>query len=298
VKKIAMSFFNLSNYPRYFKHILLHAIGRMAAEEKVYIPESEFKKIFLKARIYLTIYSAVIAMSIYERSLLPLMFIGFTNLFGTWLLVVYGLTQHAGLAENVLDHRLNCRTVYMNPVHRFLYWNMNYHIEHHMFPLVPYHALPRLHEVVKDDCPTPYPSLLSAWREIISAIRRQVNDPAYHVKRRLPEPQVRLSEDALANSERADSEGWVDAGDSASLGLADVVRFGGLNRSTHLRLLENSRYRPTRIAIGTRGPQFLRHRRRSQSQRRRCDWHKSCVSQRRSQTRGFHALERRRQNLG
>ena len=40
---------------------------------------------------------------------------GLPNLFGTWLIVVYGLTQHAGLAENVLDHRLNCRTVYMNP---------------------------------------------------------------------------------------------------------------------------------------------------------------------------------------
>ena len=47
----------------------------------------------------------------------------------------------------------------MNPVHRFLYWNMNYHTEHHMFPLVPYHQLPRLHALVKDDCPAPYPSL-------------------------------------------------------------------------------------------------------------------------------------------
>ena len=62
---------------------------------------------------------------------------------------VYGLTQHAGLAENVLDHRLNCRTITMNPIHRFLYWNMNYHLEHHMFPLVPYHQLPRLHAIVK-----------------------------------------------------------------------------------------------------------------------------------------------------
>ena len=66
---------------------------------------------------------------------------------------IYGYTQHAGLAENVLDHRLNCRTVYMNPLHRYLYWNMNYHVEHHMFPLVPYHALPRLHELVKADMP-------------------------------------------------------------------------------------------------------------------------------------------------
>jgi fatty acid desaturase len=75
-------------------------------------------------------------------------------------LVVYSMTQHAGMAENVLDHCLNCRTVYMNPINRFLYWNMNYHIEHHMYPLVPLHALPALHEMVKDDCPRPYPSLI------------------------------------------------------------------------------------------------------------------------------------------
>ncbi len=112
-----------------------------------------------------------------SRSILPLLLVGLTNLFGTWLLVTYGLTQHAGLAENVLDHRLNCRTVYMNPIHRYLYWNMNYHVEHHMFPLVPYHALPRLHAAVKDDCPTPYPSLFSAWREIVPTILRQVKDP-------------------------------------------------------------------------------------------------------------------------
>ena len=53
-----------------------------------------------------------------------------------------GLLQHGGLAEDVLDHRLNSRTVYMNPVSRWIYWNMNYHVEHHMFPMVPYHALP------------------------------------------------------------------------------------------------------------------------------------------------------------
>ena len=37
-----------------------------------------------------------------------------STLFGSWLMPVYGMTQHAGLAENVLDHRLNCRTVNMN----------------------------------------------------------------------------------------------------------------------------------------------------------------------------------------
>jgi Na+-transporting NADH:ubiquinone oxidoreductase subunit F len=60
-----------------------------------------------------------VALSIHKRRVLPLFFVGLTNLFGTWLMVIYGLTQHALMAENVLDQRLNCRTVYMKPANRF-----------------------------------------------------------------------------------------------------------------------------------------------------------------------------------
>ena len=114
------------------------------------------------------------------------MYIGLPSFYGGFMTIFFGLTQHAGLAEDVLDHRLNTRTVYMNPVFRFLYWNMNYHVEHHMFPMVPYHALPRLHEAIKADCPEPYPSCWAAYREIIPAILRQLKEPAWHVVRELP----------------------------------------------------------------------------------------------------------------
>jgi len=63
---------------------------------------------------------------------------------------------------------------------------MNYHVEHHMFPMVPYHALPKLHAAVKADCPTPYPSTLAAYAEILPAVVRQLRDPTYFVKRELP----------------------------------------------------------------------------------------------------------------
>ncbi|MGC1299215.1 MAG: fatty acid desaturase, partial [Alloacidobacterium sp.] len=225
VKAIIKSFFNLGNYPKYFRRIVLHSFGRMAAEEKTFIPEIEFPNVYRHARIYVAIYLAVIGIAIYTRSFLPLFLVGFTNFFGTWLLVVYGLTQHAGLAENVLDHRLNCRTVYMNPIHRFLYWNMNYHVEHHMFPLVPYHRQRDLHEAVKDDCPTPYPSLFAAWREILPSVLRQVKDPAYHVKRKLPEPKARLNEGAYKSAAVPDAEGWVGVCPATDLRLADVKRF-------------------------------------------------------------------------
>jgi len=225
IRALVMGFFNLGVYPKYFKNILLHSLGRMTPEERTFVPESEFPKVYFRARIYVLIYAAVVAACIATGSILPLLFVGLPNLFGSWLMVVYGLTQHAGLAENVLDHRLNCRTVYMNPVNRFLYWNMNYHVEHHMFPLAPYHALPRLHEVVKDDCPTPYPGLVNAWREIVPAVLRQVKDPAWHVKRRLPDPKPRHAEGAPASTARPDADGWVEVCDAALLGKEDVVRF-------------------------------------------------------------------------
>lgn len=223
---IVMGFFDLGVYPKYFRRILLHSCGRMAEEEKTFIPETEFAKVYWRARIYVGIYLFVIGLAVATRSILPLMYVGLPNLYGSWLMVVYGLTQHAGLAENVLDHRLNCRTVHMNWVHRYLYWNMNYHVEHHMFPLVPYHALPQLHEAVKEDCPEPYRGLWHAWSEIVPTVLRQVKDPAYHVKRKLPERAVAANPEPVGLSEaKADGEGWIEVCAAADLAPEDVLRF-------------------------------------------------------------------------
>ena len=229
--KVMAPFFNVHNYPAYFKAVAMHCFGRMSAAEKTFIPESQFNRIYWTARVYALVYLSIVALSIYERSVLPLFLVGFTNFFGSWLMPVYGYTQHAGLAENVLDHRLNCRTVYMNPIHRYLYWNMNYHVEHHMFPLVPYHALPRLHAVVKEDCPTPYSSIFNAWSEIIPAIRRQMKDPAYHVKRRLPDQKPQLRESCFMSQAQPDAGGAVQVCASADLRSADAIRFDHVRKS-------------------------------------------------------------------
>ena len=90
------------------------------------------------------------------------------------------------MADNVIDHRLNTRTVYLNPISRFIYWNMNYHVEHHMFPMVPYHALPKLHELIKDDLPAPNRSMIEGMREVIVALRRQKTEPEYRIEKALP----------------------------------------------------------------------------------------------------------------
>jgi fatty acid desaturase len=182
----ALDFFRLKSGPKEFAHMALHCFGRLTAAEATYIPDEERHKVYRNARIYILIYAALITWAIAIHSILPLMYVGLPIFYGAWLGVIFANTNHAGLAEDVLDHRLNSRTFYMNPIFRFLYWEMNYHIEHHMFPMVPYHALSKLHQELKADMPKPYNSLWAVYREIIPTIIREVKEPTYFIRRQLP----------------------------------------------------------------------------------------------------------------
>ena len=164
--------------------MFIHASGHLTAQEATFIPETEHRKVFWTARVWLAIYAATIAACVVSGSILPAMFIGLPRFYGAWHHVMTGLTQHCGLAEDVTDHRLNTRTVYMNPITRFIYLNMNYHVEHHMFPMVPYYSLPQLHAEIKDDLPAPAPSIAAAFREFVPVLLRQERDPTYYLDRR------------------------------------------------------------------------------------------------------------------
>jgi len=181
-----LAFFDVLGAVKSLQTLMRNAGGTLSTDEKNCIPETEWPKVVLAARAHLAIYGATIMLAIVMGSFLPLMLIGLPRIYGSWHMVLCGILQHAGLADNVLDHRLNSRSVYMNPVSRYLYWNMNYHVEHHMFPMVPYHALPRLHALIKDDLPPPNTSILDAYRDVIASLRQQKIDPAYAFRKTLP----------------------------------------------------------------------------------------------------------------
>ncbi len=175
------------------KVLARNAMGVLSDDEKDYIPEAERPKAILAARIHMAIYAAtalvtvgMLAAGMGWASAIPFLVIGGPRVYGCWHMVLTGMLQHGGLAEDVLDHRLNTRTVYMNPVSRWIYWNMNYHVEHHMFPMVPYHALPRLHETIKHDLPPPNASMWDGYKEMVRAVMRQRREPGYYHHRELP----------------------------------------------------------------------------------------------------------------
>jgi fatty acid desaturase len=184
--RILANLFGLVDVPLALRDMVVHALGRLNAEERTFVPETERSEVYRIARLWLLIYATTVTVCALTGSVLPVMLIGGPRMYGTFMHVIYVLPQHAGLGENVLDHRLNTRTVHMNRINRFLYWNMNYHVEHHMFPMVPYHRLPELHEELKHDLAAPYPSLWAAYKEIIPAVLRQLKDQTYYIRRELP----------------------------------------------------------------------------------------------------------------
>jgi fatty acid desaturase len=185
-KILLKQIFDLYGGPIEIKRFVLHTFGRLESQEKEYIPDSQYPKTFWEARVYMLIILSVIGACIYTGIILSEMFVVLSSFYGFIVVLTFGMTQHLGLYEDVLDHRLNSRTIYMNPILRFLYWNMNYHVEHHMFPMVPYHALRKLHEETKSDCPAARPNLFAALKEVITALRKQKHDPAYVVVKPLP----------------------------------------------------------------------------------------------------------------
>jgi fatty acid desaturase len=180
---IIANFVGIFDVAKAFKEMFIHSTGHLTAPEATFIPETERHKVYWTARVWLLIYAATVVACIASRSILPAMFIGLPRLYGAWHHVMTGLTQHSGLAEDVTDHRLNTRTCYMNPISRFVYWNMNYHVEHHMFPMVPYHALPALHEELKADLPAPTKSIPAAFAEFLPVMRRQFDDTSVFIDR-------------------------------------------------------------------------------------------------------------------
>lgn len=117
--------------------------------------------------------------------LLPVL-LSLAPFYGGWLFWLCNNTQHIGLRDNVDDFRLCCRTFTLNPVVRFLYWQMNYHIEHHMFAAVPCYKLGELHGLIKKDLPPTPRGIVGVWREIAAILRTQQADPAYQHTPPLP----------------------------------------------------------------------------------------------------------------
>lgn len=110
-----------------------------------------------------------------------------SSFIASWWRYFVGVTMHCGLQSNSHDFRKSVRTITLDPLSEFLYWHMNWHLEHHMFAGVPCYHLKALHKALADDMPRPR-SLIGAWREMRAVWHRQKTDPDYAFDTPVPSP--------------------------------------------------------------------------------------------------------------
>ena len=176
------SFFTL--HKSLHAEIIKHALGIKTNVMNECIPDDKKKDCINSSRIFVGLWILIVSLSIILQSFIPILLFLIPKFFNS-LNIVWGLTQHMGLKEGSKDHRLSTRSVRMNPIFSFIYWKMEYHIEHHMFPMVPSYNLPKLYEVIKDQLPRPQ-TLFEAYKEIIPAVIKKSKDPEFYIKVSIP----------------------------------------------------------------------------------------------------------------
>lgn len=141
-----------------------------------------------QARMNLVVHIVAAAFFVYFHFWVGFLLFTFAPFYAGWIGLLVGFPQHAGLSSNVPDFRLSCRTFECNPFFQFLYWQMNYHIEHHMYAAVPFYNLKKLHHLLKPDMPPAHTAIIPMWRELLQVLKRQKTDPNYVFIPQLPPP--------------------------------------------------------------------------------------------------------------
>jgi fatty acid desaturase len=174
------------NFPRgyfdYFKHItsitiwirivdnlIRHSLGKINKFEDEYIPQSGKKLLIKETRLMFLGYLLVLIYSLYLNSIFFLVYWLIPRMLGEPFVRLVRMVEHTGKDETP-DMIHNTRTSFPSKLLKFLYWNMPYHLEHHLYANVPFYRLPEFHKLIKPYTDKEEPSILHVHIEILKQI--------------------------------------------------------------------------------------------------------------------------------
>ena len=157
------------------------------------VHNEERRKAITWARIMLVFHSMLIILSIYIGFWALILVFSTQQFTANWLKYFVGLPMHCGLRSDVSDFRKCVRSITLDPISEFLYWKMNWHLEHHMFAGIPCYNLKKIHRLVAHDMPN-VRTLWGAWKEMIEIKRRQDIDPDYEYDTPVPNSKFKKNE--------------------------------------------------------------------------------------------------------
>ncbi len=175
-----------NHFWNYNKELVQLATKRPNDAIREAVPVDDLPLTARNARVFLLLYATVIGSCLVLWTPLPAVMLMLPRVVGEPMHGVLRALQHGGLETEAADHRRTTRSMYVSRPLQWLYCNMNFHIEHHMYPMVPFHALPALHSEIKDQLPEPTPGVRAGMVEIVTTMRRQRTDPDYRLPNRVP----------------------------------------------------------------------------------------------------------------
>ncbi len=142
------------------------ALGRTS--NLAFVPAHARRQIAVSMACQLLIYLAAAA-SIAAGFSVALYFWFLPAILAQPLLRAVLITEHTGCSKDG-NGLSNTRTTPASAPIRLLMWNMPYHAEHHLFPSIPFHQLPALHEKIRARLAHVAPGYLTTNRAIFRSL--------------------------------------------------------------------------------------------------------------------------------
>ena len=188
---LSFAFINPIGLYNRLKGVLQLSFGVIEGEwaNHLFPPEDTEKRreLFNWARFLLVGHGLIVIVSLASGLWMIPVLVTLAPFYGAGFQYLLNEAQHIGLSDHVSDYRLNTRTILLNPVVQFLYWHMNYHIEHHMYAAIPCYNLSKVHDRIKGDLPHCPRGIIETWSVIIPILRQQRINPAYQYVPELPQ---------------------------------------------------------------------------------------------------------------
>lgn len=163
--------FDIPNFYRTLKALIYNSCGKL---DGIWVNELFKKKDTAKkkqlihfARMILLSHIFFILVFILTKQYELILIISLAPFIANWLNRMMGMSQHIGMQGNVNDFRLNSTSIKLNWFLSMLYSNMNYHIEHHLYPKVPFYNLPKLNKELSEFLPPQIDGFWNLLRHII-----------------------------------------------------------------------------------------------------------------------------------
>lgn len=146
------------------------SLGRM--EKYPFVPANARRAVAISASLQSALYIAgIVSIALGNPTMLYFFFL--PSILAQPLLRAILIAEHTGCSSDT-NGLTNTRTTLTNAFIRLLMWNMPFHTEHHLYPSIPFHQLPRAHDELRQKLAHIAPNYVAANRTVIGSLGKQI----------------------------------------------------------------------------------------------------------------------------